>query len=57
MVKKISNKVERQTGPGPGRGGKRVGSGRKAEDGATVASTVQITARVTPEQRMAAGYY
>ncbi len=36
---------------GPGRGGKREGAGRKAEDGVTIASTVQITARVTPEQR------
>ncbi|CDQ10554.1 Peptidase S24-like protein (fragment) [Acidithiobacillus ferrivorans] len=36
---------------GPGRGGRREGAGRKAADGVTVADTVQITARVTPEQR------
>ena len=36
---------------GPGRGGKREGAGRKAPDGATVATTVQITAMVTPAQR------
>ena len=36
---------------GPGRGGKREGAGRKAPDGATIATTVQITARVTEEQR------
>lgn len=34
-----------------GRGGKREGAGRKAEDGVTIATTVQITARVTEEQR------
>ena len=36
---------------GPGRGGKREGAGRKAVDGATIATTVQITALVTPTQR------
>ncbi|WP_163059823.1 hypothetical protein [Acidithiobacillus ferrooxidans] len=45
----MSNKVGHQTGPG--RGGRREGAGRKAIDGVTIADTVLITARVTPEQR------
>ena len=36
---------------GPGRGGKRDGAGRKAPDGVTIATTVQISALVTPAQR------
>ena len=36
---------------GPSRGGKREGAGRKAEDGATLATTVQISARIWPEQQ------
>lgn len=36
---------------GPGRGGKREGAGRKAADGATIATTVQISARIWPEQQ------
>jgi hypothetical protein len=36
---------------GPGCGGKREGYGRKAPDGATLATTVQIAALVTPAQR------
>lgn len=35
----------------PRRGGKRAGAGRRAEDGATLATTVQISARIWPEQR------
>ena len=37
--------------PGPGRGGKREGAGRKSADGVTIAGTVQVIARVTPDQR------
>lgn len=33
------------------RGGVRPGAGRRALDGVTAADTVQVTARVTPEQR------
>ncbi|MDA8154534.1 MAG: hypothetical protein M0003_17775 [Acidithiobacillus sp.] len=46
---KESNKTRKP--PGPGRGGKRENSGRKAPDGATIATTVQISALVTPAQR------
>lgn len=35
----------------PGRGGKRQGAGRKASDGATIATTIQISARIWPEQQ------
>ncbi|MBU2765839.1 hypothetical protein HAP94_06430 [Acidithiobacillus ferrivorans] len=51
MTKATAAKKDPGPGPGPGRGGKREGAGRKAADGVTIASTVQITARVTPEQR------
>lgn len=41
--------AKNRKGVGPGRGGKREGAGRKAQDGA--AGTVRISALVMPEQR------
>ncbi|MBU2760301.1 hypothetical protein [Acidithiobacillus sulfurivorans] len=47
----MNSTTKKNVKPGPGRGGKREGAGRKSPDGITLADTVQIAARVTPEQR------
>ena len=45
----MTAKNPKKTSVGPGRGGKREGSGRKAEDGATGLIIVAVT--MTPEHR------